>query len=120
MIFKTLGTLDLLAVILLIGAAIFPKSLLLYAGAYLLLKGIIFIITSKDIASYGDALSGAYLALLSFGTNIEIIGTIVLIYLAQKTLLTFVKIGIETYSIYKLLKYPAQKANPETSYFYVR
>ncbi len=119
MIFKTLGTLDLLSVILLIGAAIFPKSLLLYAGVYLLLKGIIFIITSKDIASYGDALSGAYLALLSFGTSIEIIGTIVLIYLAQKTVLTFVKIGIETYSFYNLIKFRSQE-NPEPSYFYMR
>lgn len=119
MIFKTLGLGDLIAVILLLGAAIFPKQLLLYAGVYLAIKGLFFILLSNDFASYGDGASGIYMVLMAIGISMPFLTTAALIYLAQKTFLTFVKIGIETYSLYRLIKETGLKKT-ESPYYYLR
>lgn len=119
MIFKTLGIMDLVTVIILIGAAVFPQKMLLYAGLYLMIKGLIFIAASKDIASYGDAISGAYMALMAFGLTMPFITTAALIYLGQKTFLTFIKIGIEAYAFYNFAKgLSAQKSADTNPYSY--
>ena len=104
MLFKTLGLFDLIAVLLLIGEAVFPTKFLAYAGIYLILKGIFFVLISNDLASYGDAVAGGYLMLLTLGLHIPYFHTIVLLYLAQKTILTFVVISINAYVIYRLFK----------------
>ena len=118
MIFKTLGILDLITVIVLMSAAILPEKMLLYAGLYLLIKGLIFIATSKDIASYGDAASGAYFILMAAGLNISMLTTAALIYLGQKTFLTFIKIGIEAYAFYSFIKGLSEQKNADAAYHY--
>ncbi|GEM_PF-3906413 len=117
MIFKTLGIMDLVTVIILMGAAAFPQKMLLYAGLYLLIKGLVFIMASKDIASYGDAISGAYMALMAFGLTKPFITTAVLIYLGQKTFLTFVKIGVEAYTFYNFVKGLSKHKSADADYY---
>lgn len=101
MLFKTLGTLDFITVLVLIGAAIIPKVMLSYAAIYLIIKALYFIFISKDIASYGDLISGVYMILLSYGVKIPYIHNIILFYLIQKTFLTFVAIAITFYTLYR-------------------
>ncbi|MEM4397413.1 MAG: hypothetical protein QW757_02170 [Candidatus Woesearchaeota archaeon] len=101
MLFRTLGTLDFITVLVLIGAAILPSKLLFYAALYLLVKGFFFIYISKDLASYGDFFSCIYMLLLSYGIKIPYVHNIVLFYLIQKTFLTFVAIAITCYVLYK-------------------
>ncbi len=101
MFFATLGKLDLITVLILMGAAILPHKLLLYAAIYLILKGGIFILINRDFASYGDLFSGFYLLVLSFGLKIPVIHQIVFFWLLQKTILTFVAIGIHLFLFYQ-------------------
>ena len=96
MIFKALGTLDLATVFVLLGAAILPEQLLFVAAVYMIVKGGVFTFMSKDLASIGDFIAGIYLFVLAFGLKIPILHPIVLLYLAQKTLLTFVAIGVKS------------------------
>ena len=118
--FKTLGILDLFTVIVLAGAAVFPEKFLLYAGIYLIVKGIFFISISRDFASYGDALSGAYILAMLAGIRLPVLNTVVLAWLGQKTFVTFVKIGIETYWLYNFLKHGRKAIEPEPAYYYMR
>ncbi len=100
MLFATLGKLDLITVLVLMFAAILPKTFLLYAAIYLLIKGALFVLFSKDFASYGDFISGIYLLVLSFGLEIPIAHQIVLFYLLQKTIMTFIAIGFRVMIFY--------------------
>ncbi|MBN2367607.1 hypothetical protein JXC34_01205 [Candidatus Woesearchaeota archaeon] len=100
MLFATLGKLDLLTVLILMGAAILPKKLLLFAAIYLLIKGGLFIWLSRDFASYGDFISGIYLLILSFGIQIPFVHQVVLFWLLQKTIMTFIAIGLKLLLFY--------------------
>lgn len=120
MIFKTLGTLDLVTVVLLAGAAIFPQKLIVYAGIYLIAKGLLFIAISMDIASFGDAISGALIILMVMGMDVPLLNTAVLIYLGQKTFFTFVKIGLESYSLYRFIRETRSPGNSGGAYYYLR
>lgn len=95
MFFKTLGTLDLITVLILLGAALLPEKLLLLAAFYLIIKGATFAYSSSDWASYGDLISGCYLFLFSLGIKIPVVHTIIILYLIQKTMLTFIAIGVK-------------------------
>ena len=119
MIFKTLGLLDLLTVIILAGAAIFPQKILVYAALYMLTKGLFFVFLSNDFASYGDAIAGGYMLLIVFGLTMPMLTTIALIYLGQKTFFTFVKVSIETYALYKFIR-NSNGRSYESAYFYMR
>ena len=100
MFFATLGKLDLITVIILLGAAILPSKLMFYAAFYLIVKGGIFILLSRDFASYGDLFSGLYLLVLSYGVYVPYLHQVVLFWLLQKTILTFVAIGIKLFVFY--------------------
>lgn len=100
MIFATLGKLDLITVLILMGAAILPSKLLLYASIYLILKGAVFILVSRDFASYGDLFSGLYLLLLSGGVKIPYVHQVVFFWLLQKTIMTFIAIGLKLFVFY--------------------
>ena len=109
MIFATLGKLDLITVLILMGAAIMPQSFLVYAAFYLIIKGAVFIYISRDFASYGDFACGIYLFVLSFGRSVPIVHTLVLLWLLQKTMLTFIAIGIRLSIMY--YNYKGQPVN---------
>ena len=100
MIFAALGKLDLLTVIILMGAAILPSKLLLYASIYLIIKGGLFVLLSRDFASYGDLFSGFYLLILSYGIMVPYLHQLVFFWLLQKTILTFIAIGLKLFVFY--------------------
>ena len=95
MLFRTLGTLDFNTILILLGAALLPEKLLLLAAFYLVVKGATFAYSSSDWASYGDIISGCYLFLFSLGIKIPVVHTIIILYLIQKTMLTFIALGIK-------------------------
>ena len=100
MLFATLGKLDLLTVLILMGAAVLPSKLLVFAAIYLILKGGIFILLNKDFASYVDLFSGFYLLVLSIGINIPYLHQVVFFWLLQKTIMTFIAIGLKLMIFY--------------------
>ena len=100
MLFATLGKLDLITVLVLMGAAILPQKMLLFAAVYLLAKGLIFGVLMGDFASKIDLACGAYIGILSFGLYIPVIHTLAFIWLLQKTILTFVAIGVKAVVFY--------------------
>jgi len=100
MLFEKLGTLDLITVLILIGAAILPSKLLYIAAIYLVVKGMSFILISKDFASYIDVACGIYLFVLSHGIKIPLLHNVVLLWLLQKTIMTFIAIGLKTVIFY--------------------
>jgi hypothetical protein len=100
MLFATLGKLDLITVLILIGAAILPSKLLVFAALYLILKGVIFGLLNKDFASYGDLFSGFYLLVLSTGIKIPYLHQVVFFWLLQKTIMTFIAIGLKLMIFY--------------------
>ncbi|MFH2021269.1 MAG: hypothetical protein ABIJ34_07655 [archaeon] len=104
MLFATLGKLDLITVLILMGAAILPHKLLLYAAIYLMIKGALFILMSRDFASYIDLASGIYLGILFLGIRIPVLHEIVLFWLIQKTIMTFIAIGIHLLLFYHQYK----------------
>jgi hypothetical protein len=101
MLFATLGKLDFLTVLILMGAAILPHQLLMFAAIYLLVKGGIFILINKDFASYGDFLSGIYMVILAYGFRIPFLHEIILFWLIQKTAMTFLAIGFQLFLFYQ-------------------
>ncbi|AJF61258.1 TPA: hypothetical protein HA239_01255 [Candidatus Woesearchaeota archaeon] len=101
MLFATLGKLDLITVLILLGAAILPSKLLMYAALYLIVKGGLFVLMNRDLASYGDLFSGIYILVLSFGIKIPYLHQIVFFWLLQKTILTFIGIGLKLFLFYQ-------------------
>jgi hypothetical protein len=100
MLFALLGKADFITVLILMGAAILPKRLLLIASVYLMLKGSLFIFLNRDFASYGDLFSGIYLFILHLGLQIPILHQIVFFWLLQKTIMTFIAIGMKLMLFY--------------------
>jgi len=100
MLFEKLGTLDFITVLIIIGAAIMPQKLLLTAAVYLIVKGLIFILLSKDFASYIDLFSGLYLVIFANGIRLPYLHGAVLFWLIQKTILTFIAIGFKLMILY--------------------
>ncbi|MBI2133353.1 hypothetical protein HYU11_01585 [Candidatus Woesearchaeota archaeon] len=117
MLFKTLGILDMLAFLSLLLAAVIPKSILAYAGIYLALKGLTFILISKDLASGIDVAAGIHMLLAAAGLNILALNTAFLIYLGQKSALTLIRISIDTYSLIRIVR-EQKKASPD--YYSIR
>lgn len=104
MLFATLGKLDFITVLILMGAAFLPSKLLIYAAIYLILKGLIFILINRDFASYIDLGCGLYLLCLSMGLKIPYVHQIVFYWLLQKTIMTFIAIGLKLMLFYDQYK----------------
>jgi hypothetical protein len=100
MLFATLGKLDFITVLILLGAAILPQKMLMYAAIYLVVKGLLFILLSRDFASYIDLGCGVYLFIMFLGLTIPVLHQIVLFWLIQKTALTFLAIGVKLMLFY--------------------
>ncbi len=86
MIVKILGILDILAAIIFWIYSFFgfiPEVIVVLAGLYLLIKGIVFLI-SMDIASLLDVLAGLTILISTTVTLPEIITVIVSLFIIQK------------------------------------
>jgi len=88
MILKFLGALDLFAIITIIFSFMLPKSVILYGAGWLILKGVLFGFTG-EITSWIDAVCGIYAMLLAYGIGNNLVTVVVIIYLLQKAVVSF-------------------------------
>jgi len=88
MILKFLGALDLFAIITIIFSFMLPKSVILYGAGWLILKGVLFGFTG-EITSWIDAVCGIYTLFLAYGIGNNIVTVVVVIYLLQKAVVSF-------------------------------
>ena len=92
MMIKLFGVLDLIAALLLLLVfyhLIIPMWLIL-AGGYLVLKGWVFLILGRDIASIADLTIGLFLLLFAFIEMPSVIMIIFLVWILQKALFSFI------------------------------
>lgn len=89
---KLLGFLDFLSAVLLFLVFLnaVPAIWLVSAAFYLIIKGWIFLLLSRDIASIGDLTIGLFLLLFAFVNIPIIIMVIFLIWLLQKAVISFI------------------------------
>lgn len=87
---KILAIVDLVAVFAILAAPILPTKVIIYCAGYLIMKGGFFAITSYDIASILDVICGIIIILLAFGISHGTVNIIVLLYLIQKAVFSFV------------------------------
>ena len=90
MIIKMLGFADLLSIVALLAASILPKSLITIMAAYLIIKGLFFVLTGGVFPSFFDILSGIYLVTAANGITHWIPTTLVVIFLLQKSFFSLV------------------------------
>tara|TARA_Y100000310_G_scaffold345618_1_gene467378 strand:- start:15717 stop:15974 length:258 start_codon:yes stop_codon:yes gene_type:complete len=79
-----MGTIDLMVTLIILFYTLFPKSIIFYGAFYLIVKGLIFVLTSKDFASYIDVICGVYTVFLALGISHPIITIAVALFLGQK------------------------------------
>ena len=85
-----LGILDLISFLVISFHYLAPKKLMMYTFLYLLIKGLFFVLVSRDFASYLDMACGLYIIFLYFGYSISFLTVIFSVYLAQKAVLTLI------------------------------
>ena len=88
MVVVVMGVIDIFVALVILGSKFFPKGVLTVAAFYLILKGLVFALSS-DFASYIDIAAGAYILLVIAGFSITLMGIIFAIYLIQKGLFSF-------------------------------
>lgn len=88
MILKFLGILDGFSIITIIFSFILPKSIILYGAGWLILKGVLFGF-SGEITSWIDFICGIYTMFLAYGIGNNIVTIVVVIYLLQKAVVSF-------------------------------
>jgi len=90
---KIMGACDLVCgfIILIVSFSLIslPHRSLFLAALYLVGKGVIFGVISKDIASLLDIASGLYALILLIGLSSHLIAILIFLYLAQKFILSF-------------------------------
>ena len=88
MVHKIFGLLDLLCVIALIFPVSFDPTFTLLCATYLLIKGLSFLVFSRDLVSLIDIGIGAYLIIAATGTSYLIPTILAIIFLTQKGILS--------------------------------
>lgn len=88
MLLKLLGVLDILAIIALLSATILPKTIMLVIALYLIIKGVLFMITGTPLPNFFDVMSGIYIAAVSYGISHWIPTLLVIIYIGQKAIIS--------------------------------
>jgi len=87
MLAKLLGILDLICVLAIFLVNLLPNQLIMNLGMLLTMKGIIFA-SMRNLVSILDVVAGIYMGLLIYGVRNKVITVFLLIYLAQKGLLS--------------------------------
>ena len=88
MLEKLLGVLDLICIIALFYSS--SISFVVFCAFYLLIKGMIFLI-SKDVISAFDVLIGGYLILTLIGVSSFIVSIVAGFFLLQKGILSLIR-----------------------------
>jgi len=89
MFLSIFGIIDLFLVLIILASNILPKGVVIIAAAYIILKGIFFVL-HNDTVSYVDIVVGIYLVLLVFGFSLDVVTFMSAVFLAQKGLLSIV------------------------------
>ncbi|HIH39571.1 TPA: hypothetical protein HA219_02540 [Candidatus Woesearchaeota archaeon] len=87
MIAKALGVLDFFSAVMFLIPM--PRTIILLAATYLIIKGLLFAI-GDDFISYFDIAIGIYLIIFSFGLSVTILSVVSALFLLQKGLLSFI------------------------------
>ena len=87
---KFLGILDLISLLVISFHWLMPKKILFYTFFYLFIKGLFFVLTANDFASWLDIGCALYIVFLYIGFSWSVITTICVIYLAQKAILSLI------------------------------
>ncbi|MEM2115901.1 MAG: hypothetical protein QXD62_00490 [Candidatus Woesearchaeota archaeon] len=91
MLFKTLGTLDLIFGIFLLLMNYLPKDVSIRLGILFLIYSIVkFALFFGDLATFGDFIAGIYGLFACFLFNVPILTILFSIYLLQKAFLTLI------------------------------
>ncbi len=85
---KILGLGDLFAMVIILFAPVFPKQIILYGAAFLILKGGLFAYTG-NLTSLLDVGCGLYAVALAFGASSTILTVVTVIFLAQKAVFSW-------------------------------
>lgn len=85
---KTLGLLDIIAALIIIAYSILPSKLILFAALYLVIKGVLFALTSSCFINYIDIFTGLYIMLLYFGISFSFVTVLCLLFLMTKGVLS--------------------------------
>ncbi|MBD3203378.1 hypothetical protein GF327_03730 [Candidatus Woesearchaeota archaeon] len=90
---KMLGILDALCALVLVFSNFFliREIYFFLIGSYLLFKGVVFTILSKDPASILDILCGLYALSITLSIENGIVTTLVILYLGQKAAFSFIR-----------------------------
>jgi len=87
---KILGTLDFLVLLMILFSSLFPKDIILYGAFYLIIKGLIFVLTSRDFASYIDVIIGIYTIFIAFNISHPILTIIMVLYMGEKVVVSLI------------------------------
>jgi len=87
MFLSLFGIIDLFLVLIILASSVLPKSVVIIAAAYIILKSLFFVL-SDDLASYFDLVIGIYLVFLVLGLSFDVVTFFSAIFLAQKGLLS--------------------------------
>ncbi|MBN2422099.1 hypothetical protein JXB41_02640 [Candidatus Woesearchaeota archaeon] len=68
------------------------KALFIIAG-YLIIKGTLFTVMAKDIASIIDLICGLYALMIVINVYHAIATTLVILWLAEKSIVSFIRLG---------------------------
>ncbi len=90
MVYQIMPLLDLVSAIVILFSGILPGNVLFYIAGYLLLKGGLFFLMSKDFASAVDIAIGIYVIFIVIGLSHFMANTLASLFLAQKGLLGLV------------------------------
>lgn len=89
MILRLLGILDLISAAIILLAATMPHKIVWAVGVYLITKGGLFAL-SGDFMSFVDVSIGFYVLALSYGFAVTIVTVLILVYMAQKSVMSLV------------------------------
>ena len=92
MIVRALGLGDLITVLIVIFAQSLPHKAIIYGAFFLLLKGGLFFMMTRDIASIIDFTVGIYMVFLAFGAYSQFFHFLSIIFLGQKGLFSLLKV----------------------------
>ena len=87
MVYRVMPLLDLVSAVVILFSGILPGNVLFYIAGYLLIKGGLFFLISRDFASSIDIVIGVYVLLIVIGFSHMIANTLASLFLAQKGLL---------------------------------
>lgn len=88
---KLLGFLDLLGALVLglVLLKVVSGAWLLLPGFYLMIKALVFVVSSRDVASFVDLVVGVVVLFFAFVNVPTVLLVIALIWIVQKALLSF-------------------------------